>query len=107
MSPSSWSRPIRTGRGRELPQLRGRYVFGDWSRSFSRPDGTLLAATPGQSGLWPLQEIRVHRRPGGRLGHFILGFGRDSRGEIYVLTSDRVGPSGSTGNVYQLVRPGS
>ena len=93
-------------RGGELPQLRGRYVFGDWSRSFARPDGTLLAATSRKSGLWPIQKLEVQNRPDGRLGHFILGFGRDARGEVYVLTSDSVGPSGSTGKVYRLVKPG-
>ncbi|HWN41291.1 MAG TPA: PQQ-dependent sugar dehydrogenase [Thermoanaerobaculia bacterium] len=93
-------------RGGELPQFRGRYVFGDWSRSFSQPDGTLLVASSRKSGLWQIQEIQVHRRPDGRLGHFILGFGRDSRGEVYVLTSDSVGPSGNTGKVYRLVKPG-
>ena len=92
-------------RGRVLPQLRGRYVFGDWSRSFTEPDGTLLVARPRGNGLWPIQELRVHGRPGGRLGEFILGFGRDVRGEIYVLTSQSVGPSGSTGKVYRLIRP--
>lgn len=93
-------------RGGELPQLRGRYVFGDWSRSFTQPDGTLLVAKSRKSGLWQIQEIQVQGRPDGRLGHFILGFGRDSRGEVYVLTSDSVGPSGSTGRVYRLVKPG-
>ena len=94
-------------RGRELPQLRGRYIFGDWSRSFTQPDGTLLSAQSRNRGLWRIQGIRIDRRRGGRLGHFILGFGRDSRGEVYVLTSDSVSPSGSTGKVYKLVRPGS
>jgi glucose/arabinose dehydrogenase len=93
-------------RGGELPQLRGRYVFGDWSRSFGRPDGTLLVATPRKNGLWPIQELLVQGSPGGRLGDFILGFGRDLRGEVYVLASDSVGPSGSTGKIYRLVRPG-
>ncbi len=94
-------------RGSQLPQLRGRYVFGDWSRSFSEPDGTLLVATPRKTGrLWRIQELRVQGRPGGRLGHFILGFGRASSGEVYVLTSDSVGPAGNTGKVFRLVRPG-
>jgi glucose/arabinose dehydrogenase len=93
-------------RGSELPQLRGRYVFGDWSRSFATPDGTLLVAKPSKQGLWPIQELLVQGNPGGRLGDFILGFGRDLRGEIYVLTSDSIGPAGSTGKVYRLVRPG-
>jgi glucose/arabinose dehydrogenase len=94
-------------RGGDLPQLRGRYVFGDWSRSFATPDGTLLVATPRKNGLWPIQELQVQGAPGGRLGDFVLGFGRDLLGEIYVLTSDSVGPSGSTGKIYRLVRPGA
>lgn len=93
-------------RGSRLPQLRGRYVFGDWSRSFAQPDGTLFAATPRKNGLWRIQELQIRGNPSGRLGHFILGFGRDNRGEIYVLTSDSVGPAGSTGKVFRLVRPG-
>jgi glucose/arabinose dehydrogenase len=93
-------------RGSELPQLRGRYVFGDWSRSFAAPDGTLLAATPRKQGLWRIQELLVEGNPGGRLGQFILGFGRDSRGEIYVLTSQQLGPTGNTGRVFRLVKPG-
>lgn len=94
-------------RGSQLPQLRGRYIFGDWSRSFAAPDGTLLVATLRTKGLWRIQELRVQRRPGGRLRDFILGFGRDLRGEVYVLTSDSIGPAGSTGKVYRLVQPGA
>ncbi|HWM90505.1 MAG TPA: PQQ-dependent sugar dehydrogenase [Thermoanaerobaculia bacterium] len=94
-------------RGRDLPQFRGRYVFGDWSRSFVEPDGSLLVASPRRRGPWKIQELRVQNRPNGRLGHFVLGVSRDGRGEIYVLTSDSVGPSGNTGRVYKLMRPGS
>ncbi|HSK80215.1 MAG TPA: hypothetical protein VLQ45_27420 [Thermoanaerobaculia bacterium] len=67
------------------------------SRSFTEPNGTLLAARPRENGLWPIQELRVYGRPGGRLGELILGFGRDIRGEVYALTSESIGPAGSTG----------
>jgi hypothetical protein len=30
-------------------------------------------------------------------GHFVIGFGQDRNGEVYVLTNDNFGPSGSTG----------
>jgi glucose/arabinose dehydrogenase len=93
-------------RGRDLPQLRGRYVFGDFSRSFTPPDGSLFAASPRQRGLWLMQELLVGDRPDGRLGHYLLGFGQDGAGEVYVLTSDNTGPSGDTGRVYRLVAPG-
>ncbi|MPZ89893.1 MAG: hypothetical protein GEU81_17955 [Nitriliruptorales bacterium] len=97
----------RVYRGTELPQLRGRYVFADWSRSFAEPDGTLLVAKPRDRGLWKLEELRVAGRPGGRLGHFVLGFGEDASGEVYVLTSDTTGPTGTSGNVYRLTSPAS
>lgn len=95
----------RVYHGSELPQLRGRYVFGDWSTSFTQPDGTLLVAKPRPAGLWKLQELAVEGRPGGRIGHFVTGFGQDAAGEMYVLTSDTTGPSGETGLVYRLIRP--
>ena len=93
-------------RGSDLPQLRGRYVFGDWSSSFVEPDGTLLVAKPRKNRLWKIQELRIQGRPDGRLGHQILGFGQDAAGEVYVLTADRSGPSGDTGRVYRLTGPG-
>lgn len=95
----------RVYRGDELPQLHGRYVFGDWSRSFGSPDGTLLVAKPRPAGLWKLQELSVAGRSDGRLGHFIKGFGQDGSGEMYVLTSDTSGPTGETGRVYRLTMP--
>jgi glucose/arabinose dehydrogenase len=93
-------------RGSILPQLQGRYVFADWSTSFTQPDGTLLVASSRpENKLWHIQELSVKDRPGGRLGHYILGFGQDSEGEVYVLTSDRDAPSDDTGRVYKLVKP--
>lgn len=93
-------------RGRLLPQFSGRYIFGDWSTSFVTPDGTLLVASPRMDRMWHLQELQVHGRPDGRLGHFVLGFGQDLDGEMYILTTDNTGPTGETGRVYQLVKPG-
>lgn len=92
-------------RGDALRQLRGRYVFGDWSRGFATPDGTLFVASPRGTGLWPMQELSVAGNPGGRLGHYLLGFGQDEDGEVYVLTTNLAGPSGTTGRVYRLTAP--
>jgi glucose/arabinose dehydrogenase len=94
-------------RGSVLPQLQGRYVFGDWSTAFDVPDGTLMVARQRPRGLWKLQELKVANRPDGRLGHFVLGFGQDEAGEVYVLTSDSSGPTGANGRVYRLARPSS
>jgi glucose/arabinose dehydrogenase len=90
-------------RGRDLPRLRGQYVFGDWSRSLDRTDGTLFVATPRPKGPWSLRQLRVAGTADGHVGHLVLGLGQDRRGEIYVLTSDNKGPTGTTGQIYRLV----
>jgi hypothetical protein len=92
-------------RGRALRQLSGRYVFGDWSRDDEEPDGSLFVATPRKKRLWLMQQLRIATSPSGRLDHYLLGFGQDPAGEMYVLTTDRQGPRGTTGKVYRLVRP--
>jgi glucose/arabinose dehydrogenase len=92
-------------RGAVLPQFRGRYIFGDWSRSFGRSDGTLFVAMSRRSGLWNMQELRVATSPTGRLNARVLGFGEDPAGELYVLTTNNTGPTGATGKVLKLVRP--
>ncbi len=92
-------------RGAELPQFSGDYIFGDWSREEEEPDGSLFAAKPRKAGLWKLQQLQVTGSPERRLGHFVLGFGQDLAGEMYVLTSDSPGPSGTSGRVYRLVSP--
>lgn len=90
-------------RGNRIKSLKGMYVFGDFSRRFAPPDGTLLAASERGHGLWPIHELRVASSPNGRLNDYILGFGVDDRGEIYVGGKDVLGPSGTTGKVYRLI----
>jgi glucose/arabinose dehydrogenase len=92
-------------RGRALPQFFGRYIFGDWSREFEEPDGSVFVAKPRKSGLWHMEQLRIATSPTGRVGHYVLGFGQDLAGEMYVLTTDQTGPAGTTGKVYRLVRP--
>jgi glucose/arabinose dehydrogenase len=92
-------------RGEALPQFRGRYIFGDWSRSFGQSDGTLFVAKSRKSGLWNMQELRVATSPTGRLNARVLGFGQDPAGELYALTTNNAGPSGATGRVLKLVPP--
>lgn len=90
-------------RGSELPQLYGDYIFGEWSQS-AEPDGALFLAKR-RAGLWKMEQFQINRNPDKRLGHFVLGFGQDLSGEIYVLTTDNTGPSGATGKVYKMVNP--
>jgi glucose/arabinose dehydrogenase len=91
-------------RGEELPELEGRYVFGDWSTSFETGDGTLFVAS-GAGTDWTMEELAVDGRAGGRLGEFVLSFGEDAAGELYLLTNEEPGPTGTTGKVYRIIAP--
>lgn len=88
-------------RGSAVPALRGKYVFGDFTRTFAPPDGSLFVAK--QKGqLWPVEDAIIETNPSGRLGHYLLGFGQDDAGELYVLTRDVSGPTGATGSVFAI-----
>ena len=84
-------------RGSAIPELQGRYVFGDWSLAFDQAQGQLFVADPAGAGaLWSIQQLAD-------LELFVLGFGEDADGEIYVLTTEKAGPAGNTGKVHKLV----
>ena len=90
-------------RGNRINGLGGKYIFGSFSKTGASPQGELFWATPAGQSLWPFQELNIAGRPD-HLGEFVKGFGQDDKGEIYVTTSLRLGPSGTTGKVYKLVR---
>lgn len=50
-----------------------------------------------------MRGLSIDERTGGHLGAFLLGFGQDNDGEIYVLLSQRPGPTGTTGEVHRVV----
>jgi hypothetical protein len=94
-------------RGAELPAFQGRYIFGDWSTGFGTPDGTLFVAEPPSDDVevWRFEELAIPARENGRLGEFVLSFGQDADLELYILTSQMIGPIGETGTVYKIVPP--
>jgi glucose/arabinose dehydrogenase len=82
-------------RGDAIPQLHGRYVFGE----FVDPDtgaGRLLYIAPNGR----IAEFRLEGQE--NLGAFVLGFGQDTAGEIYVMTNQTSVPFGETGAVHRL-----
>jgi glucose/arabinose dehydrogenase len=89
--------------GQALPKMQGKYIFADWSNDFAKGNGTLLAATPSQEGLWSWEEIEIAGSPSGRVDRFIHSLGMDDEGEIYLLTSDELGPTGSTGKIFKMM----
>jgi len=90
-------------RGRALPQLQGKYVLGDWSRNFVVPDGVLFVASrPGSSAEkgWTLKPLELASPQ--KIGAYVVAFGQDAEGELYVLTNGRNMITGNTGKVYKL-----
>lgn len=95
-------------RGSARPDWDGMYIFGDWSTSFGeQADGTLLIAMPSETDgeLWTFEELVVAGSENGRLNEYLLSFGQDSDGEVYILTTETAGPTGTTGHIYRLVSP--
>jgi len=90
-------------RGKALPQLEGIYVFGDWSRNFVLPDGVLFVASrPGSPAekSWTLKPLELASPQ--KIGAYVVAFGQDAEGELYVLTNGRNMITGNTGKVYKL-----
>ena len=90
-------------RGSAIPELFGRYVFGDWTRRIVVRDGPLFVATETEDGTWERATLTVAGRSNGRTGLYVLAFGQDRDGELYVLTSMNLAPSGETGAVHKIV----
>jgi glucose/arabinose dehydrogenase len=70
-------------RGSAIPGLVGKYVFADFSMSFSIPLGRMLGmeeTAPEVFALANLDVLGVNPVP-----YFIQGFGQDDAGELYVL----------------------
>jgi glucose/arabinose dehydrogenase len=94
-------------RGVDIPALSGRLVFGDFSRLFNFPSGPnnygRLFHVNAESLGRNLRAIReFHITPSNAPNLAILGFGEDTRGEIYVLGNSSGVPSGDGGVILRL-----
>jgi glucose/arabinose dehydrogenase len=85
-------------RGKALPALAGKYVFGDYQKPAAGTGRLFFATLPGSS----IHELRIGAddRP---LGFLLKGFGQDAQGELYVCGSARPGPTGTGGVVMKIV----
>jgi glucose/arabinose dehydrogenase len=79
----------------------GKYIFGDWSKSFATRDGQLFMATKGADGKWSMDNLEVTGMEG--KVPYILAFAQDAKGEVYALTSISTGPVGSHDSIYRIV----
>jgi len=88
-------------RGTALPSLQGKYIFGMLSAD-GKATGTVYSADMTTSGSWPNSLLSLNGFPA-NLGTYLKSFGQDQSGEIYLLTSDQIGPQGNSGKVYKMV----
>jgi glucose/arabinose dehydrogenase len=91
-------------RGQRLPELRGRYVFGDYSDGFHSANGRVMYVDEADRADPHVRTPRVFNLVNGHINLFVLGFGEDARGEVYVLANKSGGPAEETGVVLKLVR---
>lgn len=89
-------------RGTALPELDGKYIFGELGVPLGAPSQAIGRLFVGDlaTGLFSELMIGLNDRT---LGRRLLGFGEDERGELYVLASN--GPPGGTGGVVFQVVP--
>ncbi|HSG76500.1 MAG TPA: PQQ-dependent sugar dehydrogenase [Burkholderiales bacterium] len=80
--------------------LKGKYIFGDWSKSFAEMDGQIFIAT-NSGGKWSMEVAEVTNMKG-KLP-YVLAFAQDANGEVYALTSITTGPNGSLDTIYKIV----
>jgi hypothetical protein len=87
-------------RGKAIPELAGKYIFADWSRAWSKPDGVLFVATRGADKKWTMEPLAL--KQSAQLGNYVVAFGQDDDGELYVLTTGVNALTGKTGKVFKL-----
>jgi glucose/arabinose dehydrogenase len=78
-------------RGSGIAGLAGKYVFGDYSRNSTSPEGSLLGLEETSPGVWALSFLDI--LGGNPIGRFVYGFGQDQNGELFVLTAKTRSPS--------------
>lgn len=86
-------------RGSFIPELFGKYVFGDFSTDFGLADGRLFYADLDTG------EIREFLLGSSDLplGMFVKGFGQDAAGELYLMAGSSGGPFVADGTVFRIV----
>ncbi|MBA3971549.1 MAG: PQQ-dependent sugar dehydrogenase [Bacteroidetes bacterium] len=80
-------------RGKGIPALQGKYIFGDWK-------GKLFYLEE-KSGKWTFNHLSADGKPND-IKMNINNFGQDENGEIYVLTQKTFGTVLPNGSVYLI-----
>jgi glucose/arabinose dehydrogenase len=88
-------------RGKSIEGLVGKYIFADWSRNWAMPDGVILVGSNSANGQWSLEALELGEQ--GKVGSYIVAFGEDAKGELYVLTNATNGLMNRKGKIYKIV----
>lgn len=79
--------------GDSVSSLNGKYIFGVLTQDPEGMNGAVFAAD--RSGeTWNYEKLEI-----ANLNEYVLGFGKDKNGEVYVLTN---GTASNSGKVYRL-----
>jgi glucose/arabinose dehydrogenase len=90
-------------RGSDIPYLEGTYVFGDLSKlPLSTAAARLFYLREVTPGRFEVVEFQVGPGDEGLGQVYLKGIGEDARGELYLLVSSVLGPSGNGGEVWRL-----
>ena len=79
---------------------QGKYFFGDWSKQFGVRDGRIYVASE-SGGKWTMEDVKVSNMP--TFNSYVLAFGQDADGDVYVLTQDTTGPVGGLAKIYKIL----
>lgn len=84
--------------GDDESDLDGKYIFGVLTQSASGMNGAVYAADRNGT-TWDYQKLGITNKTNNELEEFVLGFGKDNSGEVYVLTN---GGSPNSGKIYRI-----
>ncbi len=82
-------------------ELYGKYIFGDWSSQYLPASGKLFYLKEVEPDVWERHNLLVDGS--NNIKRYILSFGEDEQGNIYVLSKTTIGPTGKTGDVRRVV----
>jgi hypothetical protein len=91
-------------RGSKIKSLRGRYVFGDYLRSFTNSTGRIFHLANRVSSSTAINPTLEFNLQGGQslAGYAVLGFAQDHHKELYVLANVTGTPFQNAGVVWKI-----
>lgn len=81
--------------GDDVSDLNGKYIFGVLTQDSDGMNGAVYAAER-TGNTWDYKQLDISNN---QLNEYVLGFGKDKSGEVYVLTN---GDTPNSGKVYKL-----